>query len=182
MCNIGGILQLEGVCAPAALMISLWLPFVICQYISQTGDSGIMDEMAHFLEGRLLNSDEDSYYDLPIKSDQAASLYDHCVLAIKNGLRFGEHGLPLIGSGDWNDGMDRVGHHGKGESVWLGFFLYDILMQFSEIARSKNDLVFADHCVDQAKRLNENIEKNAWDGEWYRRAWFDDGTTLGFIN
>jgi cellobiose phosphorylase len=145
----------------------------------QTGDTKILDEIVHFLEGRQLNPDEESYYDLPGISDHTASLYDHCVLAIKNGMRYGSHGLPLIGSGDWNDGMDKVGHAGKGESVWLGFFQYDILMQFSNIARLKNDEAFADECVQAATRLNDNIEKNAWDGEWYRRAWFDDGTPLG---
>ncbi len=157
----------------------LWLPFVTCKYVSQTGDSEILDESVHFLEGRSLIPEEDSYYDLPGQSDRSASLYDHCVLAIKHGLRFGSHGIPLIGSGDWNDGMDKVGHEGKGESVWLGFFLYDVLVQFSEIARSRKDTAFADQCRNHASTLNDNIEKNAWDGEWYRRAWFDDGTPLG---
>ena len=157
----------------------LWLPFVTCKYVNQTGDSEILDEMVHFLEGRQLNPDEESYYDLPGISDHMASLYDHCVLAIRNGMRYGAHGLPLIGSGDWNDGMDKVGHGGKGESVWLAFFQYDILVQFSSIARSRNDLAFTEECLDVAARLNDNIEKNAWDGKWYCRAWFDDGTPLG---
>ena len=99
--------------------------------------------------------------------------------AILNGLRLGEHGLPLIGSGDWNDGMNLVGEHGKGESVWLGFFLYEVLMQFTEIARMHGDLPFAERCQREAAQLRRNIEENGWDGEWYRRAYFDDGSPLG---
>jgi cyclic beta-1,2-glucan synthetase len=94
-------------------------------------------------------------------------------------LRFGEHGLPLMGSGDWNDGMNNVGIHGKGESVWLAFFLYDVLTQFGDIATRSGDAAFADSCANEALRLRANIEKNAWDGNWYRRAYFDDGTPLG---
>lgn len=157
----------------------LWLPYVTSKYVDATGDKGILDESAHFLEGRLLNTGEESYYDLPIRSDRKATLYEHCVKAIEHGLRFGEHGLPLIGSGDWNDGMDKVGNHGKGESVWLAFFLYDILINFAEVARLKNDNVFEQKCKDSAAALKVDINKNAWDGEWFRRAYFDDGTPLG---
>ena len=138
-----------------------------------------MDEVTNFLEGRLLNAGEESYYDLPIQSDKRASLYEHCVKAIENGLKFGQHGLPLMGSGDWNDGMDKVGQHGKGESVWLAFFLYDILTRFADIAVMKDDVGFAARCRAQAVQLQNNIRKHAWDGEWYRRAYFDDGTPLG---
>jgi cellobiose phosphorylase len=126
-----------------------------------------------------VNKDEDSYYDLPIRSDDISTLYEHCVRAIANGLRFGEHGLPLMGSGDWNDGMNMVGEGGKGESVWLAFFLYDVLTQFSEVARRTGDPSFAQHCLREAAALREHIELNGWDGEWYRRAYFDDGTPLG---
>jgi len=157
----------------------LWLPYVTIRYIRQTGDDKILDEMISYLEGRHLNHEEESYYDLPIQSMQRASLYDHCVKAIQYGFRYGEHGLPLIGSGDWNDGMDQVGKHGKGESVWLGFFIYDIYMNFIEVAERHQDLGFAEQCKDEAEKLKVNIEKNAWDGEWYRRAYFDDGTPLG---
>ncbi|HMC99445.1 MAG TPA: protein ndvB, partial [Ferruginibacter sp.] len=157
----------------------LWLPFVTVRYISYTGDKGILDAPANFLEGRILNAGEESYYDLPIRSHETTTLYDHCVRSIEHGLRFGEHGIPLIGSGDWNDGMDKVGEHGKGESVWLAFFLYDILVRFAVIAEIKNDNAFAEKCRQEAKKLKANIEKNCWDGQWYRRAYFDDGTPLG---
>jgi cyclic beta-1,2-glucan synthetase len=157
----------------------LWLPLVASLYILHTGDTGILDESIPFLEGRQLNPNEESYYDLPIQSGISAKLYDHCVKAIKHGFNYGEHGLPLIGTGDWNDGFDKVGNDGKGESVWMAFFLYDILIRFAEIAHLHNDSTFADECLKEANRLQENIEKHAWDGGWYKRAWFDNGTALG---
>jgi cyclic beta-1,2-glucan synthetase len=157
----------------------LWLPYVTTIYIRQTGDTGILDQLIPFLEGRLLNADEESYYDLPLQSKKSATLYDHCVKAIEYGFRYGEHGLPLMGTGDWNDGMDRVGKQGKGESVWLGFFLYNILLRFIDIAEVKNDNEFSARCKKEAETLKENIRKSGWDGEWYRRAYFDDGTPLG---
>jgi hypothetical protein len=112
-------------------------------------------EPVHFLEGRPVNPEDDSYYDLPVRSVEAASLYQHCVRAITRGLRFGEHGLPLMGSGDWNDGMNRVGIGGKGESVWLGFFLCEVLRQFSELARAHDDSAFAELCVQKALVLRQ---------------------------
>jgi cellobiose phosphorylase len=157
----------------------LWLPYVTSRYVSVTGDTTILDETVHFLEGRLLNVDEESYYDLPVISDKKATLYEHCTKAIEHGLRSGVHGLPLIGSGDWNDGMDKVGQHGKGESVWLAFFLYEILEDFIEVAKFKKDQIFVDRCKEHAIHLKKNINEHAWDGEWYRRAYFDDGTPLG---
>jgi cellobiose phosphorylase len=150
-----------------------------CRYVLNTGDTGVLDETVRFIEGRPVNTDEDSYYDLPGRSDEIATLYEHCVRAILNGLRLGEHGLPLIGSGDWNDGMNLVGEHGKGESVWMGFFLYEVLMQFIKIARIHQDLPFVERCQREAAQLRSNIEENGWDGEWYRRAYFDDGSPLG---
>ncbi|OIQ88179.1 N,N'-diacetylchitobiose phosphorylase [mine drainage metagenome] len=157
----------------------LWLPYATCHYVLTTGDMGVLDESIHFLEGRELKPEEEAYYDQPQRSAEAASLYEHCVRAIKHGLRFGEHQLPLMGCGDWNDGMNLVGRDGKGESVWLAWFLYENLQLFAGLARGRNDGAFADVCTGQAWQLRNNIEANAWDGAWYRRAYFDDGTPLG---
>lgn len=157
----------------------LWLPLAVCRYVHTTGDTGVLEESVPFLTGRALKEDEDSYYDLPGRSAESASLYAHCVRAIGHGLRFGERGLPLMGTGDWNDGMDLVGRQGRGESIWLGFFLYDVLTDFAEVARAHDDASFAVRCLSEAAELRANIERNGWDGQWYRRAYFDDGTPLG---
>ncbi len=157
----------------------LWLPYATCRYVACVADTGVLDEKVPFLEARLLKPEEEAYYDLPVRSEEAATLYQHCVRAIEHGLRVGEHGLPLMGCGDWNDGMNRVGSEGRGESVWLAFFLSDVLNRFAGLARVRGDAAFADRCLDQARQLQQAIAQHAWDGEWYRRAYFDNGEPLG---
>jgi cyclic beta-1,2-glucan synthetase len=160
----------------------VWLPYVTSRYVSVTGDTALLDETTSFIQGRILNVLEESYYDLPTISDKQATVYDHCKLAILHALRFGEHGLPLKGSGDWNDGMNRIGIEGKGESVWLAFFLYDTLVRFTKIATLRGDTDFVENCEANAKILKKNISLHAWDGDWYLRAYFDDGSPLGSKN
>jgi cellobiose phosphorylase len=152
-----------------------------CRYILATGDASVLDQAANFLEGRPIRAEDDSCYDLPSRSDEKADVYQHCVRAILHGLRYGTHGLPLMGSGDWNDGMNLVGSQGKGESVWLAFFLCHVLKEFAKVARPRGDGAFADRCEKESTLLGQRIEYNGWDGEWYRRAYFDDGTPLGSV-
>jgi cellobiose phosphorylase len=132
-----------------------------------------------YLEGRALNAGEQSYYDLPTHSPLRETLYQHCVRAIEHSLTRGAHGLPLMGDGDWNDGMNRVGEGGKGESVWLGFFGYDVLRRFATTALLHDDAAFARRCEEEGETLRLSLDAHAWDGDWYRRAYFDDGTPLG---
>ncbi len=146
---------------------------------SSTGDTGVLDEPVAFLEGRPLNPEEDSHYDLPGRSEDRGEPVPALRARRPARARVRSHGLPLMGSGDWNDGMNRVGIQGKGESVWLGFFLYEVLRQFGALALRHDDPAFAERCAAEGIRLRENIERHAWDGGWYRRAWFDDGTPLG---
>lgn len=157
----------------------LWLPLAVCHYVETTGDMDALEIRIPYLEGRSLQPGEESVYDTPVISGTEETLWLHCVKAIHYGLRFGVHGLPLMGAGDWNDGMNRVGIEGKGESVWLGFFLYDILQRFAALAERRLDESVAAMCRSQALRLQSNLEAHAWDGEWYRRGYFDDGTPLG---
>jgi cellobiose phosphorylase len=157
----------------------LWLPLATSRYVHASMDAAVLDESIEYLEGRPLRPGEESYYDLPRPSGIRASLYEHCVRAIEHSMPRGSNGLPLMGSGDWNDGMNKVGEGGKGESVWLGFFLVHVLREFSVTARSRGDAIFADRCTAEVAKLSIALEAHAWDGEWYRRAWFDDGTPLG---
>ena len=157
----------------------LWLPYVTIEYIKSTGDYSILDEEAPYLEDEPLRNGEDERYTIVNQSNKNGTIYEHCLKAIDRGLKFGEHNIPLMGSGDWNDGMSTVGNKGKGESVWVGWFLYKILDGFKEICNYKKDNEKEDEYNTFQEFIRENLEKNAWDGGWYRRAYFDDGTPLG---
>jgi cyclic beta-1,2-glucan synthetase len=156
-----------------------WLPFVADHYVNVTGDTGIWDESAHFLTMRQLNPNEHEVYDLPTVSDTTGSLYEHCVRALDRACTTGVHGLPLMGSGDWNDGMNRVGIKGMGESVWLAWFLIATLRRFAAHATTRGDTAVAERCRSRADAYAAAVEREAWDGAWYLRAYYDDGTPLG---
>ncbi len=157
----------------------LWLPLCVSRYVQITGDHGVLDVTAPYLEGRAVNLDEEAYYDRPTRSERRESLYQHCVRAIEHSMPRGAHGLPLIGTGDWNDGMNRVGNQGRGESVWLGFFLHEVLLRFTPLAQAQGDDAFVTRCAATAAALRISLDQHGWDGAWYRRAYFDDGTPLG---
>ncbi|NLX69821.1 MAG: glycosyl transferase [Clostridiales bacterium] len=157
----------------------LFLPFVVADYIRNTGDWSILDEETYFLDEEPLKPNEMERYSVSSVSDQKASVYQHCIRAIERAIRFGPHGLPLMGCGDWNDGMDGVGKGGKGESVWLGWFLYTTLMRFIPICEARGEHQRAEYFNKVARDLVQAIEEHGWDGGWYRRAYFDDGTPLG---
>ena len=159
----------------------LWMPFAVLEYIDSVGDSSILEEEIGFLKGPLLELDQHDLYFTPEISSLKTTLYDHCCRALDRSLAIGSHGLPLMGSGDWNDGMNEVGSHGKGESVWLAWFLAGILERFSHISESRNDTNRKLTYLAHSSNLTHAIEENAWDGNWYRRAYFDDGTPLGSI-
>ena len=159
----------------------LWMPYVTAEYIRITGDTDILKIETPFLEDEPLKDFEDESYRIPRVSDVKSTLYDHCIRAIERSLKFGEHGIPLIGSGDWNDGMNTVGNKGRGESVWLGWFMHSILMKFAPICKDAGDEERAEKYISIAKEIVKSIEDNAWDGNWYRRAYFDDGQPLGSI-
>jgi cellobiose phosphorylase len=157
----------------------LWLPWAISEYLDATGDTALLDCQAPFVQGRELNVGEGSYYDFFSTSGSTANVYEHGARAIDHALRVGAHGLPLMGGGDWNDGMDRVGIAGRGESVWLAFFLVLALRRFAPLAAARGDAVRAETYAAHAVALTQAIEDHAWDGHWWRRAYTDDGTPLG---
>jgi cyclic beta-1,2-glucan synthetase len=156
----------------------LWLPYVVVRYMAVTGDTGILEEPVHFLEGPALQPGESEHLFTPEVSLERASLWDHCHRAIEAAWRIGPQGLPLFGNGDWNDGMNMVGHEGRGESVWLAWFLMSILRTFSDLAE-KRDAPWAAHCRERAAELMKAVESTCWDGDWYLRGFFDDGSALG---
>jgi cyclic beta-1,2-glucan synthetase len=157
----------------------LWLPYTVDRYLAITGDTAVLDETIPYLEGPTLRPDQTDAYFEPRTSTESGSLYDHCAAALDCSLSVGVHGLPLIGSGDWNDGMNRVGHDGRGESIWLGWFLHSALAAFAPIAESRGDRARAQGWRAHMKALTQALERDGWDGDWYRRAFFDDGTPLG---
>ena len=183
----------------------LWLVYVVNEYILQTGDYSILDIQIPYKKGNALEDNIDEKYDLYEESEIKETLYMHCIRAIEKGLQFGEHGLPLIGSGDWNDGMSTVGNKGKGESVWLGFFMYDVINRFipimekhinDEILKEVKDLEIknidngaveneimesADKYRSVLEKLKKALNSSGWDGRWYKRAYTDDGEELGSL-
>src|SRR5258705_7273064 len=157
----------------------VWLPFTADHYVRVTGDTAVWDEVTPYLEMRLLEPHEQEVYDKPTVSTRSDSLYAHCLAALRHACTVGVHGLPLIGSGDWNDGMSRVGVEGKGESVWLAWFLITTLRRFAVHAEQRGDGETVAFCRTRSDAYAAAVERSAWDGAWYRRAYFDDGTPLG---
>jgi cellobiose phosphorylase len=156
-----------------------FLPLAVHHYVTATGDAALLDESVPFLKSPVLRPGQEEDFSLPAVSEQTATVYEHCVRALEHGYRLGPHGLPLMGTGDWNDGMNKVGAGGKGESVWNGWFFVAVLKAFAELARPRGDTSRAEWCRERVEALRAALEANAWDGDWYRRAYFDDGTPLG---
>ncbi len=157
----------------------VWLGFVVAEYLQVTGDLSVLDERVTFIEGQVLRAGESDAFFQPVIADETASLYEHCARALDNSLAVGAHGLPLIGTGDWNDGFNRVGEAGRGESVWLAWFLYATLLRFVPLAQTRGDQHHVVLWTSHAEALRSALETHGWDGAWYRRAYFDDGTPLG---
>jgi cyclic beta-1,2-glucan synthetase len=159
----------------------LWLPYVTALYVEATGDTDLLDEKVPFRKAAPLVKGEDERYSEYPQAEQPLSLMEHCLRAIEKGATIGPHGLPLIGTGDWNDGLNRVGENGQGESIWLAWFLCDVLKRFAAICERRVDIETAQRYVSRAKEYAAAVEQSAWDGAWYRRATYDDGTSLGSI-
>jgi cyclic beta-1,2-glucan synthetase len=157
----------------------VWLSYVTAHYVQLTGDHGILDVELPFIEGPALPRERHDEFFQPTPSVRTATLFEHCRRGLDGALDMGPHGLPLIGTGDWNDGMNRVGEHGRGESVWLGWFLHATLTAFAPFAHERGEHTLATEWTEAAARLHTALEQHAWDGEWYRRGFFDDGTPLG---
>jgi cyclic beta-1,2-glucan synthetase len=153
----------------------LWLPLVVSFYIQTTGDKSILNEKTHFIQAPVLNPGQEDSYTQPDISPESATVREHCIRALNRSLPLGQHGLPLIGTGDWNDGMNRIGVQGQGESVWLGWFLYKVLNDFMPHVSEEEQHRYRSHM----EQLKTSLEFHGWDGEWYRRAYFDDGTPVG---
>ena len=157
----------------------LWLAYLTIEYIEFTGDKSILDIETPYLQGQILEPNQDERYDKYSESKEQGTIYEHCIKAIEKSLNFGENGLPKIGSGDWNDGFSTVGNKGKGESVWLGFFLYYILNKFISICHEKGEEELAQKYEKIKMNLKKALNSNGWDGRWFRRAFIDDGNVLG---
>ena len=156
-----------------------WLAYAVAHYVGAAGDAAVLDAVVPFLDGQLLRPEEHDSFFQPMVSDEVGTLFEHCARGLDASLKVGLHGLPLMGTGDWNDGMNRVGELGQGESVWLGWLLYATLCEFAPLAEARGDTARAATWRAYASTLQAALESEAWDGDWYRRAWFDDGTPLG---
>ena len=159
----------------------LWLPYAVIHFIEATGDMAVLEEQVPFIEGDLLAEGQNEAYFQPRVSQTRATIFEHCARALDRSLSVGLHGLPLMGTGDWNDGMNRVGYLGKGESVWLGWFLHTVLWEFAKVADARGERQRAEKWRIHVSALKAALEHDGWDGEWYRRAYFDDGTPLGSV-
>jgi cyclic beta-1,2-glucan synthetase len=157
----------------------LWLPYAVIHFIEATGDMTVLEEQVPFVEGDLLAEGQNESYFQPRISQNRATIFEHCARALDRSLSVGAHGLPLMGTGDWNDGMNRVGQLGKGESIWLGWFLHTVLWEFAKVADARGERERAERWRVHVSLLKAALEREGWDGEWYRRAYFDDGTPLG---
>jgi cellobiose phosphorylase len=156
-----------------------FLPLVVHHHVTTTGDTPLLDEVVPYIKSPTLRADQEEDFNRPELSEQSGTVYEHCMRALEQGYRLGPHGLPLMGTGDWNDGMNRVGVQGKGESVWNGWFFVTVLNSFATLAEQRGQAAHASRCRERAEALRAALEANAWDGAWYRRAYFDDGTPLG---